>query len=84
MKHYTYILYSEKINHYYVGYTSDLLEERLRKHNTNHKGYTGKTNDWVIVYFDTYESRKEAYARERDIKSKKSRIYIEKLISSSG
>ena len=67
-----------------MGYTSDLLEERLRKHNTNHKGYTGKTNDWVIVYFDTYESRKEAYARERDIKSKKSRIYIEKLISSSG
>ena len=84
MKHYTYILYSETINHYYVGYTSDLLEERLRKHNTNHKGYTGKTNDWVIVYFDIYESRKEAYARERDIKSKKSRIYIEKLISSSG
>ena len=67
-----------------MGYTSDLLEERLRKHNTNHKGYTGKTNDWVIVYFDIYESRKEAYARERDIKSKKSRIYIEKLISSSG
>jgi len=33
------------INGYYVGYTCDDLKERLRKHNTNHKGYTGRAND---------------------------------------
>ncbi|MEW4922622.1 GIY-YIG nuclease family protein [Algibacter sp. 2305UL17-15] len=84
MGHYTYILHSKEIDRYYVGFTSDALKERLRKHNTNHKGYTGKANDWVVVYFETYNSKKEAYAREREIKSKKSRDYIERLISSAG
>jgi putative endonuclease len=84
MNHYTYILFSKGINRYYVGFTSDKLEERIRKHNTNHRGYTGKTNDWVLVYFETFDSKTKAYFREREIKSKKSRIYIEKLIIKAG
>ncbi|MDG5491533.1 GIY-YIG nuclease family protein [Psychroserpens sp. SPM9] len=78
---FTYILYSESIDRYYVGYTCDELEERLRKHNTNHKGYTGQTNDWRIVYKESYNSKSEAYARERFIKQKKSRHFIERLIA---
>ncbi|MDX1270388.1 GIY-YIG nuclease family protein [Bizionia paragorgiae] len=31
----TYILYSDTLDRYYIGYTGDLLIERLRKHNTN-------------------------------------------------
>ena len=77
---YTYILYSKAISHYYVGYTCDDLQERLRSHNTNHKGYTGKTNDWEVVYYEKYESKIAAYAREREIKSKKSKSYIKNLI----
>ena len=77
---YTYILFSKSIDRYYVGYTCNELEERLRKHNTNHKGYTGKSNDWEIVYSENYKSKTEAYSREREIKSKKSRKYIEHLI----
>ena len=57
------------------------LEERLKKHNTNHKGFTGRTNDWQVAYFETFETKQEAYARERQIKSKKSRTYIEQLIA---
>ncbi|MCX7548024.1 GIY-YIG nuclease family protein [Xanthomarina sp. F1114] len=83
MEFYTYILYSKNIDSYYVGHTGDSLEERLRKHNTNHKGYTGKTNDWAIVYKELYVSKTEAYARERYIKKQKSRVYIEQLISSA-
>ena len=44
-----YILYSEALDKYYTGHTSD-LEERIRKHNRNHKGFTGQSNDWVVVY----------------------------------
>jgi len=80
MTFYTYILYSQAIDRYYVGYTGDVLNERLRKHNTNHKGYTGRTNDWVIVYTESYNSKAKVYAREREIKKQKSRIYIEDLI----
>jgi putative endonuclease len=47
---FVYILYSKFKNKYYIGYTSDELEERIRRHNTNHKGYTGGVGDWVLVY----------------------------------
>ena len=57
-----------------------VLEERLKKHNTNHKGFTGKANDWEIAYFEVFNSKEQAYFREREIKSKKSRKYIEKLV----
>ena len=45
-----------------------------------HKGYTSKANDWELVYSETYNSKPEAYARERQIKKWKSRVMIEKLI----
>ncbi|MEO5909802.1 MAG: GIY-YIG nuclease family protein [Pelobium sp.] len=64
---YVYILYSSILNKYYVGSTSN-LPERIRKHNSNHKGFTGISADWtllkinniyyevkgVICYFYTY------------------------------
>ena len=81
MDYFTYILYSKRIDKFYVGYTGLPLVERLNKHNTNHKGYTGKTNDWEVIYFEIFTSKNEAYEREREIKSKKSRKYIEKLIA---
>ena len=68
-------------NSYYIGHTGDQLEERLRKHNSNHKGYTGKTGDWKLVYSEDFHTKEEAYKREREIKSWKSRKLIEKLIS---
>ena len=80
--YFVYILYSLAIDGYYIGYTGDVLSERLRKHNTNHKGYTGRTNDWVYVYKECFETSAEAYARERYIKSRKSKKYIGELISS--
>ncbi|RLD36252.1 MAG: hypothetical protein DRI74_09440 [Bacteroidetes bacterium] len=44
MKFYFYILHSQKLNKYYIGSTQN-LEERLRKHNSNHKGFTGGIGD---------------------------------------
>ena len=76
---YLYIIYSTSINKYYVGHSNN-LPERLKKHNSNHKGYTGKANDWVIVYSEIHNSKESAYRREREIKDWKSRILIEKLI----
>ncbi len=77
---YLYILYSAKKDAYYVGHTGDVLAERLRKHNSDHKGYTGSVDDWIIVYTEQYLSKAEAYRREREIKSWKNRKRIEALI----
>ena len=74
-----YIIFSKTKNRYYTGHTKD-LDDRLAKHNTNHKGFTGKVGDWEIAYTEEYDSKSEAYARERQVKSWKSRKAIERLI----
>jgi putative endonuclease len=38
------------------------------------------TSDWVLKYFETFETRAEAMKRELEIKSKKRRSYLETLI----
>jgi putative endonuclease len=76
-----YILYSKSLNKYYIGATCENLEERLRKHNSNHSGFTGNTSDWFIVYFETFSDKAAAFKREKEIKTWKSRIRIEKLIA---
>jgi putative endonuclease len=44
-------------------------------------GFTGKWNDWVIVYYyEVFETKNKAYQREREIKSWKSRKKVEELI----
>jgi len=81
MKFYCYILFSETINKYYVGYTADILEERIRKHNSNHKGFTGKVGDWKLMFVESFETKNEALTREKQIKNKKSRKFIEWIIA---
>ena len=78
--YYCYILFSNITNKYYVGSTGDELIERLRRHNSNHDGFTGKANDWKIVHSETFNNKQDALKREHDIKNKKIRIYIERLI----
>ncbi len=63
-----YILFSEKRNKYYIGHTCDSINERLRKHNANHSGFTGKSNDWVIVYTEKFNDKSLAHKREMQIK----------------
>ena len=54
----------------------------MRKHNSKHHGYTGKTGDWKVVSNESFATKAEAYAREREIKSWKKRQKIEELIGS--
>jgi len=74
-----YILFSESADKYYVGHTTEPIEERLRKHNSNHKGFTGKFADWIVVYTEVYASKQDAYRRELQVKKWKSRKMIEGL-----
>ena len=80
MQYHVYILYSNTRKRYYIGYTSDLLEERLRRHNSNHKGFTGGLGEWGIVYKEAFTDKPSAMKREKEIKGWKSRRRIEELI----
>ena len=77
--YFVYILFSPERNKYYIGSCQD-IEQRIRKHNTNHAGFTGKTGDWTLKWKEQLQDKTSALKREKQIKSWKSRIMIEKLI----
>jgi putative endonuclease len=76
-----YILYSLYLDKYYIGYSEDVAK-RLIQHNIGLSVYTSKSADWKIVYQEDFKTRELAMERERNIKKKKSRKYIEYLINS--
>ena len=79
MSCYFYIIYSKSLDKFYVGHTIDIID-RIKKHNTNHKGFTGKANDWILVYSEQFDSKPKACQREREVKAWKSRKMIISLI----
>ena len=80
MSYYVYILYSMKLDRYYVGATGNLVS-RIENHLLNHKGFTSKAKDWELKYIEAFDEKLEAFSRERQIKKWKSRKMIEKLIA---
>jgi putative endonuclease len=78
-----YILFSKKINKYYIGITTELPELRLMKHNESSYGkhFTSISNDWILVQSIAFESLNLARKAELYIKRMKSRVFIEKLIN---
>ena len=78
---YGYILFSKTQGIYYVGSTSMTFEERLRRHLSDHKGFTARSKDWEIVYQELFTDKFLAIMREQEIKKWKSKIKIEALFS---
>ncbi len=79
---YLYIIQSEKTGKYYIG-SCENIEVRLNRHNQGTTPSTKLGRPWKLVYKEEYSFRTEALKREREIKKKKSRKYIEFLINSS-
>ena len=78
--YYVYIIYSQKTNKFYVGSTNDLTR-RIEDHNRGKTPYSKTGMPWVLKYSEAFPGRSSAYRRELEIKRKKSRKYIERLIS---
>ncbi len=77
-----YILQSQRNGRYYTG-QSENFDERLEKHNRGEVQSTKTDRPWVLKYQEVFETRSEAIKREREIKSRKKRAYIESLIAKS-
>lgn len=81
MKHHVYLLKckdKDKKITYYCGYTSKSPSTRLKEHIKNvragrKKHYTGRQKYVRLAYYETYEDRKTAMKREREIKKLGSR-----------
>ena len=79
MQAFCYILYSLKLNKYYVGSTTD-IERRLEEHNRGKEKFTKTGLPWRLVYKEEFGELNQARQREYYIKKMKSRKYIEHLI----
>jgi putative endonuclease len=77
-----YILYSEKFNKNYTGFTSNLIE-RFKSHNhLGTKGYTLKFRPWKVIHVEFFNSKSEAMQREKYLKTGMEREFIKNLIHS--
>jgi len=78
-----YIIYSIEADKFYIGHTTQSIEERLAKHLSNYDGFTARYKDWKVVYTEEYPSKELAYQRERQVKAWKSKKKIQTLIQRS-
>ena len=77
--YFVYIIYSQKLDKYYIGFSTD-IESRLKKHNSISKGFTNPGKPWTLKYYEIFNSKNEALAREKQLKNWKNRRRIEDLI----
>ena len=79
----TYILYSESLGKFYIGFTKTTVQSRLSKHLASKRGFTAKVSDWKIVYTEVLPTKEQAMTREKQLKSWKSKHRIQSLINRS-
>lgn len=78
--YFVYIIYSEKCNRHYIGYSADVAT-RLLRHNAGWVSATKNCKPFVIKAMKSFDTEIEARQEEYRIKKMKSRVYIEKLIN---
>ncbi len=77
-----YILFSQKLNRFYIGATADSLENRIEKHLSKAFGnhvFSAKANDWQIFFMIPCDTFDHAVRVEQHIKRMKSSVYIRNL-----
>ncbi len=79
MRYYLYILYSEKLDRYYVGISHD-PERRLQYHNSFPRGWTVRGRPWKLVFKKEFATKANAEYWEQFIKQQKKRTLIEKIV----
>ncbi|MAK36970.1 MAG: hypothetical protein CMC15_12510 [Flavobacteriaceae bacterium] len=76
MKHFVYILWSERLGRYYCGESGD-VEKRLTVHNNCGYKYTTKGIPWVMIRVFEVADRSEARLLERKIKKRGIKRFLE-------
>ncbi len=82
MNHSCYILFSPKLDRFYIGSTSIGAGLRLSDHINDKYGiskFTHKAKDWVVFLEIECSSASQARKIETHIKSMKSKVYIKNL-----
>jgi putative endonuclease len=82
--YYVYVLKNSLTGRTYTGVTSDLrrrLEEHNRKPASSRKYTQRKTGSWVLVYVEEFAEKREAYKREKFLKTGSGRKFLKEILS---
>jgi len=77
--YYTYVLYSQKDERLYTGYTVD-LGNRLKEHNTGKVFSTKGRLPINLIYYEGCLDEDDAKTREKYLKSGKGKKYLKKRL----
>ena len=76
MKYFVYVLFSPTYDKIYIGFSGN-VEKRIISHNhLAKKGWTIRFRPWTLIHTEGFETKKEAMAREKELKSTKGRRWI--------
>ena len=77
MLFYAYVLRSLLFKRNYYGSCHD-IDLRLKLHNAGKVKSTKPFRPWEVIYFETFETRSEAYQREIFFKSAEGKVFLRK------
>ena len=72
---FVYIIYSQRLQRYYVGST-EVVERRLQEHNSGKSKSTRAGTPWELVRTEVFTIRSEAMLQERKIKARGIKRYL--------
>jgi putative endonuclease len=73
-----YILQSQKTRRYYIGSSED-IENRLEEHNSGETKSIRKGIPWKLIHNEQFETRAETVKKEKQIKARGAKRYLESL-----
>lgn len=76
---YVYILKSSVDSNLYVGCTHD-LKQRLVLHNCKKVPSTAKRTPLILIYYEAYMDKRDAFARETFLKTGWGKNYVKKVL----
>ncbi|WP_310594100.1 GIY-YIG nuclease family protein [Flavobacterium sp.] len=81
MENVVYILHSQKLGKYYIGFTQNIdLRLDFHQNDVQTRKFTYKADDWELIFTIECKSKRQGLSIEKHIKAMKSRVYIQNLM----
>jgi putative endonuclease len=77
---YVYILLSLKDRKFYIGFTKQHPEERLKGHNKGNTNSTKKRRPFKLIYYEAHTLEKDARRREKYFKTSKGKFTLKQML----
>ena len=76
-RYFVYVLWFMRDKTKYIGYTDNLIR-RIKQHIDGQGKYTSRKGDFKLIYVEIFRSKKDAKRREKYLKSRSGRRYLDK------